>query len=356
MTAEPAEPVTVHPVLGLPEVRTGDCLADLLAHSCGIPQAPTVLVVSSKVVSKAAGLRLRGTLKDEVVARQSTRVVAERSTAQGVTRIVEAIAGPVMAAAGVDASNTGEPDTLLLLPVDADRAAHELRSRLLACWALPSQAPFAVIISDTAGRPWRAGVGDFALGCAGLRPLLDHRGGSDADGRPLSVTVRAVADEIAAAADLVKGKARGIPAALVHGLDPGWFDPDAAGARSVLRRGPGDWFALGHVEAVRSALAVPPGSELAAQIGIPRAGGEEAFEARLARLVTLALHTVLGGAIDVEPVGDDGARLVCSADDDLETGLLVARVLVAAHAEAMTATRSGRTGVRVRGAPGAPGA
>ncbi len=237
------------------------------------------LVVSSKVVSKALGLTWHG-MREDAVAAGTVRVVAERRAADGITRVVESVAGPVMAAAGVDASNTGPSAPVLLLPDDPDAEAARLRAALLDRLELPSATPLAVVLSDTAGRPWRDGLTDLALGSAGLAVLEDLRGATDHDGRPLAVTMRAVADEVAAAADLVKGKADGIPAALVRGLDAAWFSPDAAGARALVRVGPGDWFALGHVEAVRAALGVPAGSALSQEVGIRSGAARRAARGR----------------------------------------------------------------------------
>lgn len=346
--------LVVTPVLGVPDVRAGDDLAALLAGALRGVAPPAVLVVSSKVVSKSLGLSVTGQLRGEVVAAQSVRVVAERMSGGDVTQVVEAVAGPVMAAAGVDASNTGAPDTLLVLPEDADAAARALLGRLREWLELDPDVPLGVVVSDTAGRPWRTGLTDFALGCAGVRPLLDHRGEPDTDGRVMGVTVRALADELAAAADLVKGKALGVPAAVVSGLDRAWFDPAAPGARSLVRTGPGDWFALGHVEAVRAALGVPPGSPASRTVGLPSAGALDPFGERVTRVVALALHDVPSGAIDVDPF-DAGpvpgraaeARLTCSARDDVETGVLLARVLVAAHAETLDAHRTGPRNIQL---------
>jgi coenzyme F420-0:L-glutamate ligase/coenzyme F420-1:gamma-L-glutamate ligase len=155
-----------------------------------------------------------------------------------------------MAAAGVDASNT-TPGTVLTLPHDADEVARQLRRGLRAL----GLALHAVVISDTAGRAWRTGQTDFALGAAGLVVVDDLRGTTDTFGQQLEVTERAVADEIAAAADLVKGKASGTPVALVRGLSAFVTEDDGPGARSLVRTA-SDWFRHGHVEAVRLALGV----------------------------------------------------------------------------------------------------
>ncbi|WP_404384193.1 coenzyme F420-0:L-glutamate ligase [Knoellia locipacati] len=312
-------PLSVVPVLGLPEVVAGNDVAALLVSALGAEglRPGDVVVVSSKVISKALGLRAAGSEKSELVLGESVRVVAERRSGDGVTRVVEAVAGPVMAAAGIDASNTGPAADLLLLPHDPDACARDLRSALLSRAGMPSGSPFAVVLSDTAGRPWRAGLTDFALGSAGLRVLLDHRGEADVDGRVMSVTARAVADELAAAADLVKGKADGVAAAVVRGLPEAWFvggsDEFDSGAAGLVRTGPGDWFAMGHVEAVRAALGVNPGSPESELVGI-RAVGAEPFADRVSRVVALTLFQDEEASIDVEvrsiaatPTGGDAA-------------------------------------------------
>ena len=358
MTGAPVTgaPVTVLPVVGLPEVTAGDDLAALLVAAVGPDgvEAGDVVVVSSKLVSKALGLRASGRsgdpggTRDALVLGESVRVVAERRTAEGVTRVVEAVAGPVMAAAGIDGSNTGPGDELLLLPHDPDRRARDLRSSLLSRLGMPSHSPLAVVLSDTAGRPWRAGLTDFALGSAGLRVLLDHRGEADVDGRVLSVTARAVADEIAAAADLVKGKADGVGAAVVRGLPAAWFDDETdsattvSGAAQLVRTGPGDWFAMGHVEAVRAALGVRPGSPESEQVGI-RAVGGETFGDVVGRVVAVTLLHDEDASVDLQVVeggqpptsGTASAEVTLGAGDDFALGRLAQRLEVAAAGEGL---------------------
>ena len=366
--------LTIVPVLGLPEVVAGDDLASLVLAASGGPLlAGDVVVVSSKVVSKALGLTAAGDDKTALVMSESVRVVAERSAGDRVTRVVEAAAGPVMAAAGIDASNTGPSGALLLLPRDPDACAVALRSALLAQSGMPASAPLAVVLTDTAGRPWRAGLTDFALGSAGLRVLLDHRGEVDADGRLMSVTARAVADEIAAAADLVKGKSDGVAAAVVRGLPESWFldtagadvplasaaaaalattSADATGARGLVRTGVGDWFSLGHVEALRAALGVAPGSADSEFVGI-RSVGAEPFSARVPRVVALTLFADEDASVDLEISGeveDEGdntaygevvASVTLGAADDFALGRLVQRLEVAAASEDLTVTLTG---------------
>ncbi|NLT55414.1 MAG: coenzyme F420-0:L-glutamate ligase, partial [Actinomycetales bacterium] len=212
-------------VHGVGEVRPGDDLAALLVTALRTSAVPLrdgdVLVVSSKVVSKADGHVHPGGSRDEAIAASTVRVVAERTTPAGTARIVVSRAGPVLAAAGVDASNVA-PGQVLTLPPDPDGAAR----RLLAGVTALTGHRIGVVISDTAGRPWRLGQVDIAVGAAGIDVTDDLRGAVDGYGNPLEVTVRALADEIAALADLVKGKLDGVPAAVVRGLDRLVSGPD----------------------------------------------------------------------------------------------------------------------------------
>lgn len=246
-------------VPGLPEVAPGDDLGRLVAQACrssGIALSDTdILTVASKVVAKAEGRFVPAGEREEAIARETVRVVAERRLPDGrVTRVVQTRTGPVLAAAGVDASDVPE-GLVLLLPEDPDASARRIRAALHASLG----ARPAVVVTDTSGRPWRMGVADFALGAAGLTVLDDTRGRLDRFGRPLEVTVRAIADEVAAATDLVRGKAAGTPVAVVRGLGQYVTPDDGPGASSCVRVGPTDWFAYGHVEAVRAAMGFEPG-------------------------------------------------------------------------------------------------
>ena len=191
---------------GLPEVREGDDLAALLAEAAQFEEGD-VLVVSHKIVSKAEGRVMRGVEKLDVILSEARRIVRRRDSLV----IAETRHGLVCASAGVDASNAPEPGTLVLLPLDPDASAARLHERL----------GVAVIISDSFGRAWRQGTTDVAIGAAGLTTLLDLRGERDATGYELEATMIAIADEIAGAAELVKGKTRGVPAAIVRGLSVG---------------------------------------------------------------------------------------------------------------------------------------
>ncbi|MFH8684894.1 coenzyme F420-0:L-glutamate ligase [Streptomyces lydicus] len=238
---------------GIPEVRPGDDLAKLIAAAATADGPPgladgDVLLVTSKIVSKAEGRVVRATDREAAIDRETVRVVARRGT----LRIVENRQGLVMAAAGVDASNTPH-GTVLLLPEDPDASARALRAGLCAALGVD----VGVVISDTFGRPWRNGLTDVAIGAAGVRVLDDLRGGTDAYGNPLSATVVATADELAAAGDLVKGKAAGLPVAVVRGLGHVVEAAgDGAGARAMVRGAADDMFRLGTSEAVREAVTL----------------------------------------------------------------------------------------------------
>jgi len=217
----------VEPVEGLPEIAPGDDLARLIAEAANLVDGD-VVVVSQKVVSKAEGRVVRlGDVKPsdraralaggedprriEVILRESARIVRLRPPLV----IAQTTHGYVCASAGVDASNAPEPDSVVLLPLDPDASAARLRERI----AELTGRTVAVIVSDSFGRAWRQGTTDVAIGCAGLRPLLDLEGERDRVGYELHATVIAVADQIAGAAQLVMGKLDGIPVAVVRGLD-----------------------------------------------------------------------------------------------------------------------------------------
>ena len=238
---------------GIPEVVPGDDLGELILAALGLV-SPTstavlehgdILAVTSKIVSKAEGRVIRAADREDAITSQTVRLVATR----GKTRIVENPLGLVLAAAGVDSSNTPE-GTVLLLPEDPDASAR----RIAAAVRERSGVTVGVIITDTLGRAWREGQTDAAIGSSGVRVLDDLRGTTDANGVPLLVTAPAVGDEIAAAADLVKGKASGTPVAVVRGLAH-LLDDKAAGARSLVRDGGSDMFRLGTDEAYREGFA-----------------------------------------------------------------------------------------------------
>ncbi|MFG3120235.1 coenzyme F420-0:L-glutamate ligase [Streptomyces sp. NPDC048197] len=250
MTGDAGVPAyRVRALPGIPEVRPGDDLVKLIAAAatadgrCQLADGD-VLLVTSKIVSKAEGRIVEATDREAAIDRETVRLVARR----GPLRIVENRQGLVMAAAGVDASNT-PAGTVLLLPEDPDRSARALRDGLRTELGVD----VGVVISDTSGRPWRSGLTDVAIGAAGVRVLDDLRGGTDAYGNPLSATVVATADELAAAGDLVKGKAAGLPVAVVRGLGH-VVEETGDGARAMVRGAADDMFRLGTSEAVREAV------------------------------------------------------------------------------------------------------
>lgn len=272
----PSDGVRVLPVIGLGEIRVGDDLAALLAEALAPlePRDGDVLCLSTKVVSKALGLRIEPEQRDRAIAEVAVRTVARRLHTRVVTSVVQIPSGPVMAAAGVDSSNA--PDGPLLLPEDPDACARELRGALVAALGVE----LGVLLTDTSSRVWRVGVGDISLGAAGVASLQDLRGGTDADGRPLTVTVRNLADELAAAADLVKGKSSGVPAALVRGV-PGATAQDVP-AHELSRTGADDWFRRPSLESVWVALGLTPEQE-----PVARMSPEPAAE-RIARALAVA--------------------------------------------------------------------
>ena len=213
--------ISLLPLPGLPEIKPGDDLAGLIAAACQSAEIPLVdgdvLVVTQKIVSKAENrlVPIDPTVGHKPsVEQESVRILRRR----GDLIISETKHGFVCANAGIDLSNVAEGQAALL-PVDSDRSARRIQAGLEHKYGVK----VAVIVSDTFGRPWRRGVTDVAIGSAGLRPVVDLRGTTDALGRELQVTEVAVADEIAAAAELVMGKAEAIPVAIVRGVDPTWF-------------------------------------------------------------------------------------------------------------------------------------
>jgi coenzyme F420-0:L-glutamate ligase/coenzyme F420-1:gamma-L-glutamate ligase len=216
-------PLTIIPIPGIPEVRPGDALGEMIAGAAlaaGTPlSAGDCVVVTQKIVSKAedrlvpldhGDLAARARLVEE----ESLRILRRR----GDLIISETRHGFVCANAGVDLSNVDD-GYAALLPVDGDRSAHRIRNAVRAA----TGTAIAVIVSDTFGRAWRHGLTDVAIGVAGLAAVVDLRGATDARGRVLQVTEVALADEVASAAELVMGKDAAVPAAIVRGLDPDWF-------------------------------------------------------------------------------------------------------------------------------------
>jgi len=231
--------IEIHPLRGIPEIEPGDDLASLIATAMAdtdlTPRAGDVLVVTHKIVSKSEGATAV-LVGDEDAA---YRVLIEEEASEILRRrgdlmITKTHHGFICANAGIDRSNTA-PGTAVLLPRDPDRSAHTLRMGLLRATGVD----LPVVITDTFGRAWRCGLSDVAIGLSGLDPILDLRGTFDDHGRELAVTEVAVADEIAAAADLAMGKATGSPVALVRGLGL----PIGEGrATDLIRDAPGDLF------------------------------------------------------------------------------------------------------------------
>lgn len=231
--------LTVLPVTDIPEIVPGDNLAAVLAES-GIGALlcqGDVLVVTQKIVSKAEG---RMTTVDPLdpesrlalIEGEAVRVLRRR----GDLLITETASGFVCANAGVDFSNVDEGHAALL-PLDADRSARRIRDGLEARLGIR----VGVIISDTFGRPWRNGVCDVAIGCAGIAGVVDLRGTNDANGRELHATEVAVADELAAAGELVMGKASRVPVAVIRGVDPSWLREGSV-ASEIVRHPADDLF------------------------------------------------------------------------------------------------------------------
>ena len=235
-------------VRGMAEIRPGDDLPAIIADALA-PLAPRdgdVVVVTSKIISKAEGRIRPAAEREQAIDEESVRTVASRPYPGGVTRIVEHRTGLVLAAAGIDASNTDD-GTILLLPIDSDASARAIAERLRSRFG----AAVGVIVSDTLGRAWRVGQTDVAIGAAGIRVLEPLTGQLDANGRPLVVTAPAIADEIAGAADLVAGKADGVPVVLVRGMGRHVASLDEPGARRLVRAQQDDMFRLGADEAYR---------------------------------------------------------------------------------------------------------
>lgn len=234
------------PVEGIGDITAGDDLAALITAAAPWLRDDDVLVVTSKIVSKAEGRLVEvpadGPERDEarvrVLESETARVVARR----GPTTIVQTRHGFVMAAAGIDASNVDKTH-LVLLPLDPDASARRLRADFGA-----RGLDVAVIVSDTMGRAWRNGLTDVALGASGIEALLDHRGEIDPYGNELNLTQMAVVDELSAAAELVKGKCDQVPVAVVRGY-PRRVDAGDAGASVLIRDAESDMFGLGTAEA-----------------------------------------------------------------------------------------------------------
>jgi coenzyme F420-0:L-glutamate ligase/coenzyme F420-1:gamma-L-glutamate ligase len=317
----------VHPVLGLPEFAPGDDLAGAVAGAAPWLADGDVVVVTSKAVSKVEGRLVRvppgvdrEKLRLQTVEQEAVRVVARR----GPLAIVQTRQGWVAAAAGIDASNVAQ-DALVLLPEDGDASARNLRERLRELL----DVDVAVVVSDTFGRTWREGLTDVAVGAAGIAALLDHRGSVDAFGNRLETTRTAVVDELAGAADLVKGKLAGVPVAVVRGLRPRPADPDD-GTRPLVRLPADDLFPYGARDLVPSRQ---PGADL-----VPRAG-ELAAVAEALRIASAALPefpVVLRYGGEDDGVVDVHVPEALTVTAALNVGALLGAAIIQLHAQGWT--------------------
>jgi len=245
--------ITIFAPDGIGEVAAGSDLAAIILEAIAAdPLGPLldgdIVVVTSKIISKAEGRVEQASRRAELIGSETKRTLARR----GETRIVRTHNGLTLAAAGIDRSNL-PAESILLLPRDPDASAAELRERLTA-----NGLRLGVIISDTAGRAWRLGQTDHAIGASGVRPLEDYAGARDGYGNELQITAMAVADEVAAAADLVKRKLRGRPVAVVRGLDH-LVSEAGSSARELLRDPREDLFGYGSQEAVLAAALAATG-------------------------------------------------------------------------------------------------
>lgn len=318
-----AEGITFTAVVGIGEILQGTDIAVLIAERTDLMDRD-VVVVTSKIVSKSLGLATRQD-KDVVLAAQTDRVVARRDA----TRIVRTHHGLTMAAAGIDASNA-EPGTLLPLPSDPDAEARSIRKRLRDL----TGRSVAVVISDTAGRAWRNGQTDIAIGCAGLVAVESFAGQVDSHGQPLVVTAPAVADEIAAGAELAAGKLGRRPVVIVRGLaDHLVTSDDGPGARALVRDEGSDLFGLGTREAVVASLA--PGGD---------ARGFATHDINTPTLVDLALPPE---GIDVRLVDDRQLVVHYPPHLPVEAGQLTQRLTALAIAH-------GICGLTVQAVPESP--
>ena len=229
---------------GIPEIVAGDDLPTILADAVGTLEAGDILVVTSKIVSKAEGRQIEAADREEAITAETVRVVATKAHAGGVTRIVENRLGLVLAAAGVDSSNAPE-GTILLLPIDPDASARAI------CLALRARfgVQVGVVVTDTLGRPWRLGQTDVAIGAAGLRVLDDLRGTTDAGGRRRGGALAGGGGGVGAAPARGEGEWGGLPVAVIRGLGHLVGGLDEPGAAAIIRSAADDLFRLGSDEA-----------------------------------------------------------------------------------------------------------
>ncbi|HEX2357637.1 MAG TPA: coenzyme F420-0:L-glutamate ligase [Micromonosporaceae bacterium] len=331
MSGPPRDGLQVLPVRGIGDVTPGADLAAMITAAAPWLADADVLVVTSKIVSKAEGRLVdvpadgpeRAAAREDVLASETARPVARR----GQTRIVQTHHGFVMASAGVDASNV-ERTRLVLLPKGPDASARALRQALRERHGLD----VAVVVSDTMGRPWRNGLTDVALGAAGVDALRDHRGEVDPYGNELHLTQMAVVDELSAAGELVKGKCDQVPVAVVRGYLTRVPPRDGDGAAALVRAADQDLFSLGTAEAraagLRAAAALPVEAD-----GEPAEVDRAAVHRAVALVAagTATLFAVLPGAAAVTcaaPAGDATATVRLGVD--------VQRLRAALAAEGLT--------------------
>lgn len=309
---------------GIPEVTAGDDIARLIVATGVELRDGDVVVVTSKIVSKAEGRLVAGS-REQHLAAETVRIVARR----GQTQIVQTRHGFVLAAGGIDGSNV--PDgTVALLPLDPDASAARIRDGLSRELGVDA----AVIVTDTMGRPWRDGVVDTAIGAAGIEVLDDLRGTTDSFGHVLEVTVTALADELAAAGDLVKGKLSGRPVAVIRGF-PIRRPADDRGAKPLVRAAADDMFSTGTRDAVTQLV----------RDSAPATGAARSLPDRTA--MQRAIDAV-GSSTTVLRIAEDG-RSISAVGSQLDAGYALGRLMAALAVEGLRATAPSETpdGARV---------
>lgn len=324
--------IGIRAVVGIPDLRPGDDLAGMIHASAPWIDSHDIVVVTSKAVSKVEGRLIsapvetaeREAARRKAIDDESVSVVAQR----GPTKVVRTRHGLTMAAAGVDGSNV-RSDEIALLPLDPDASAARLRAELQHRWGLD----VSVVITDTAGRNWRLGLVDIAIGSAGIEALRDLRGGTDTHGHPLAVTAMAQIDQLASASELVRGKLAQVPVAVISGVP---WTGDTAGqssARDLIRPLIDDMFSLGTRDVVPAADSLP--------IRIDRQVGD--------RLLTAAvIASGLENTLEVDLV-DDPVVVLTSEQPGLITGVALGKFLVALRAEGLAASWTSKsTGASTR--------